>query len=110
MRRAAPRPLRAALEELAAVATPATPLARVQACWAEAAGEAVAAEAGPVSERDGVLTVQCSSAVWAAELELLAGDVVERLREILGEPSPVRSLRLVVGSAGPDSARSVRPS
>jgi predicted nucleic acid-binding Zn ribbon protein len=102
MRRPALRPLGAALEEVTGRASPATPLARVQACWEAATGPAVATEATPVSEWDGVVTVRCSSAVWAAELELLAGEVIERLRETLGEPSPVRSLRLVVGSSPPD--------
>ena len=43
----------------------------MQTAWAEAVGEAVAAEATPVSERDGVVTVACRSATWAQELDLL---------------------------------------
>jgi predicted nucleic acid-binding Zn ribbon protein len=35
----------------------------------------VAAEAEPLSERAGTLTVTCRSAVWASELQLLAPDL-----------------------------------
>lgn len=98
MRRTAPRPLRHALDRVTAAAAPATTLARVQGVWASAVGQAVAAEAEPVSERDGEVTVRCSSAVWASELELLAPDLVHRLNEALGTPL-VRALR--ARGAGP---------
>jgi predicted nucleic acid-binding Zn ribbon protein len=71
---------------------PATLLAEVQRCWPAAAGEAFAAQATPVGERDGVITVACGSAVWAQELDLLSERVVERLNAALGRPA-VRSLR-----------------
>lgn len=79
MRRRAPRPLSAALERLGHASTPSTLLARVQAVWTEAVGPAIAAEAQPVAERAGTLTVACRSATWASELELLAPDLIERL-------------------------------
>ena len=96
MRRVAPRPLAAALADAVGQAAPATPLARVQACWAEAVGPAIAAEAAPVAERSGTLTVECRSAVWAGELELLAPDLVARLNAALaagGDP-PLSRLRV----------------
>ena len=92
MRRRAPRPLAAALDRLTAQLAPATVLAEVQRAWAEAAGEAFAAQAEPVAERDGVVTVACASAVWAQELDLLSERVVERLNEALGRAA-VRGLR-----------------
>ena len=98
-RRTAPRPLAAALAGIAREAAPAGVLARVQAGWAELAGPAVAAEAEPVSERGGTVTISCRSAVWAQELELLSTDLVERLNGSLGtpsEPRPVVALRFVV--------------
>jgi len=98
-RRTAPRPIAAALAELAAETIPAGPLARVQASWRELAGPVVAAEAEPVAERSGKLTIACRSAVWAQELELLAGELLERLNGALGtpqEPRPIVALRLVV--------------
>jgi predicted nucleic acid-binding Zn ribbon protein len=92
LRRLAPRPLRAALEGAVREAAPAGTLAGVQAVWAEAAGAAVASESQPVSERDGVVTVACRSAVWAQELELLAADIVARLNAILGAGDGVRAV------------------
>ena len=71
VRRVAPRPLARALEGALRRAEPPTLLARVQASWAAAAGPGLAAAATPVSEREGVVTVACESAVWAQELELL---------------------------------------
>jgi predicted nucleic acid-binding Zn ribbon protein len=43
-----------------------------------------------VSERDGVVTVACASAVWAQELDLLSERVLERLTEELGRPAVTR--------------------
>jgi predicted nucleic acid-binding Zn ribbon protein len=85
--RSAPRPLSAALEGLAATLAPASTLARVQVAWQAAAGPAIAAAATPTAEREGVLTVTCSAAVWAQELELIAPMLLERLNESLGEDS-----------------------
>ena len=97
MRRPGPRPLARALDPVLGDVRPAGLLARVQAAWPEVAGEALAGAAEPVSERDGVVTVACESAVWAQELELLAGDLRERLDGRLGEAA-VGRLRFVVGS------------
>jgi predicted nucleic acid-binding Zn ribbon protein len=85
MSRSAPRPLSTALEGLTAALSPASTLARVQVVWEAAAGTAIAAAASPTAERDGVLTVTCSAAVWAQELELIAPMLLERLNESLGE-------------------------
>ena len=92
MRRRGPRPLAAALDQLTADLAPATLLAEVQRAWPQATGEAFAAQSQPVAERDGVITVACSSAVWAQELDLLSERVVERLNGELGRPA-VRGLR-----------------
>ena len=79
MRRVAPRHLSRALTGAVGDAAPAGLLARVQGSWAEVAGPVVAAAAQPVSEREGVVTVACESAVWAQELELLKPDLETRL-------------------------------
>ena len=84
--RRTPVPLAGAVEALAARLEPQTPLSAVQRAWPEVAGEAVAAEAEPVSVRGGVVTVACRSSVWAQELTLLAPALVERLNEALGAP------------------------
>jgi predicted nucleic acid-binding Zn ribbon protein len=96
MSRGAPRPFSLALQALADRLAPATTLARVQGVWTQAAGEAVARACHPTSERDGVLTVTCSEAVWAQELDLIGSELSERLNEALGEPL-VRRLRCRVG-------------
>ncbi len=103
MRRLAPRPLALALERSRRELAPLTTLARVQEAWSEVAGPAVAAESAPVSERGGVITVACSSAVWAQELDLLGADLLERTRAALGAPDgppAVARLRFVVGGRG----------
>ena len=98
MRRAAPRPLAAALEGYTREAAPATLLARVQAHWPEVAGEVVAAEAQPASERAGTVTFSCASGVWANELDLLSPDLIARLNEALADQAgePVKALRFRV--------------
>ena len=64
----------------------------MQSAWAEVVGERIAAVASPVSERDGEVTVSCSDSVWAQELDLMQGQLLERLRGKLGERAP-KSLR-----------------
>ena len=92
VRRAAPRPVAAALDRFTAALAPATLLAEVQRAWPAAAGEAFAGASEPVSERDGTVTVACTSAVWAQELDLLSERVIERLNGELGRPA-VKRLR-----------------
>lgn len=83
--RIAPRPLSSALQALTATLAPATTLARVQEIWESTTGPAIAAAASPTAERDGVLTVTCTAAVWAQELDLMAGELVLSLNAALGE-------------------------
>ena len=92
MRRRAPRPVGAALAGVTATLAPATLLAEVQRLWPAAAGDAFAQASEPVSERDGVITVACASAVWAQELDLLSERVLDRLEAELGRRA-VRRLR-----------------
>jgi len=92
MRRRGPRPVGLALDAVTGALAPATLLAEVQRVWPQVAGERFARAAEPVSERDGVLTVACESAVWAQELDLLSERVIEALNEALGR-SAVRRLR-----------------
>ena len=95
MRRRAPAPLSDVLRQAVGEVAPDTLLARVQALWPGVAGAAVAAESAPASEREGTVTVECSGAVWAQELTLLAPELVGRLNAAL-EGLQVRSLRFVV--------------
>jgi predicted nucleic acid-binding Zn ribbon protein len=92
MRRTQPRPLSHAVAALADRLAPQTTLAEVQRVWPDAVGEVIAAQAEPTGEREGVLTVTCSSAVWAQELDLMGPDLVGRINAALGAGSVV-SLR-----------------
>lgn len=91
-RRRAPRPAAGALRAALDRAAPKTPLAALQSAWSEAVGERIAAVASPVSERGGEVVVNCSDSVWAQELDLMQEQLLQRLRDRLGEQAP-KSLR-----------------
>lgn len=97
-RRRAPRPAAKALQPVLQQAAPKTPLAAIQAGWSAAVGERLASVAIPVSEREGLLTVECADAVWTQELDLMQETLLERLREALGEQAP-KALRFRANSA-----------
>jgi predicted nucleic acid-binding Zn ribbon protein len=92
-----PRELSEALGGLRRRAAPPTLLAGVQERWRDVVGPAVAEEALPVAERDGVVTVVCRSAVWASELAMLSDTFLERLNEGLEGPR-VAALRFTTGA------------
>lgn len=77
--RRSPRPVTAALDPLRDAWAPETLLAEIQQCWPDVVGAAIAAEATPAAERSGVLTVNCSGAVWAHELDLMGPAILGRL-------------------------------
>jgi predicted nucleic acid-binding Zn ribbon protein len=78
-----------ALSGFKAEIRPETPLARAQAAWAEVVGERIAAVTEVVEEVEGVLYVDCASAVWSQELSMME----PRLREILGAAMDGETLR-----------------
>jgi predicted nucleic acid-binding Zn ribbon protein len=94
-RRRAPRPAATALKAALDQAAPKTPLAALQGAWRETVGEQIATVTSPVSERGGEATIACADSVWAQELDLMQGDLLERLRGRLGERAP-QSLRFRV--------------
>jgi predicted nucleic acid-binding Zn ribbon protein len=94
--RPAPRPLGSALRELTASLAPASRLARVQEVWGSVTGPAIASSARPTAEHEGVLTVTCNAAVWAQELDLMAGELIPRLNGALGGDG-IRALRCRTG-------------
>ena len=96
-RRRAPRPASTALRAALDQAAPKTPLAALQGAWVEVVGEQIAAVTSPISERGGEVTVSCSDSVWAQELDLMQAQLLERLRERLGERAP-QSLRFRVSN------------
>jgi predicted nucleic acid-binding Zn ribbon protein len=89
-RRRAPRQASEAIRAALTRAAPKTGLASLQAAWAEAVGPQLAAVATPVSERDGEVTIECANTVWAQELDLMQGQLLERLKVHLGESAPSR--------------------
>jgi predicted nucleic acid-binding Zn ribbon protein len=92
LRRSAPRPLSIALQSRERTVAPSTPLARIQQAWPAAVGEVVAANASPLRERNGTVTVYCPQAVWAQEVSLMAAEVVANLNRELGD-ALVREIR-----------------
>jgi predicted nucleic acid-binding Zn ribbon protein len=87
--RRAPRAITGAVQALADALAPQTTLARVQRVWEDAVGPAVAAEAAPVAEREGLLTVACEAAVWAQELELMGPELAAKVNAALGDEAIV---------------------
>jgi predicted nucleic acid-binding Zn ribbon protein len=96
-RRRAPRPAARAFQTALQKVAPQTPLATIQAAWASAVGEQLAKVATPTSERDGTLTIECTEAVWAQELDLMQDSLLERLRREVGDQAP-QALRFRVNS------------
>jgi predicted nucleic acid-binding Zn ribbon protein len=97
-RRRAPRQASSAFRVARDLAAPKTGLASIQSAWAAAVGEQLAAVATPVSERSGTLTIECADSVWAQELDLMQGQLLERLKEALGEQAP-KALKFRLKSA-----------
>jgi predicted nucleic acid-binding Zn ribbon protein len=83
-----------ALDSLRDDLAPDTTLAAVQRVWADVVGASIAAEAAPSAERGAVLTVSCSAAVWAQELDLMAPTILARLNGRL-EGRRIERLRCV---------------
>jgi predicted nucleic acid-binding Zn ribbon protein len=96
-RRRAPRQASSAIRAARDLVAPQTGLAAVQAAWSQAVGERLAAVATPVSERAGTLTIECVDGVWVQELDLMQGQLLERLGEELGERAP-KALRFRLAS------------
>jgi predicted nucleic acid-binding Zn ribbon protein len=95
-----PHALGEAVGRIRAASAPKTPLAAVEMAWPDAVGPGAAAEATPVSERDGVVTVACRSATWAQELDLLGPEILERLNAALERP--LKALRFTADAARHD--------
>jgi len=97
--RRAPRQAGGAVARLVEGLAPASGLAALQRAWPETVGEVIAAQAHPSAERAGVVTVTCSSSVWAQELTLMGPDLTARLNAALGG-DPVREFRFRAAPAG----------
>src|SRR5205085_1350038 len=83
-------------------------IAAIVEAWPAAVGETIAGNAWPARvARDGTLHVAASSSTWAFELSQLAPQILERLRESLGEAAPA-GLRFALGHV-PDRSASPPP-
>ena len=69
--------------------------ARAYAAWARASGDQVASGARPRHFARGVLTVECSSSVWANELTYLSGQLLRRMDDV-APGHPVKRFRFVI--------------
>jgi hypothetical protein len=77
---------------------PSSGLGEVVEVWPESVGEAIAANAWPARiARDRSLYVATSSSAWAFELTHLAGPILTRLTERLGDSAPA-SIRFAPGN------------
>lgn len=83
-----PKPLGEVLGSYRGQVAPQTPLAATQGVWTEVVGDRIAAVTEVSEEREGVVTIVCSSPAWAQELELMAPRITTRLAERLGEMAP----------------------
>lgn len=82
-RPAQPERLAEAVGRFADEVAPETPQAEVQAVWAGAVGDRIAAVTTVSEEREGVVYVECESAVWAEELGLMEARIRESLNGAL---------------------------
>jgi hypothetical protein len=81
---------------------------RAYAAWARAAGGQVASGARPRAFARGVLTVECTSSVWANELTYLGQEILRRM-DVVAPGHPVVKLRFMVASAPPMQEREESP-
>jgi predicted nucleic acid-binding Zn ribbon protein len=96
MRRHSPRPISVALSYLGDRLAPQSALASAQAGWEQAVGGQIAAHCQPAFERSGTLTVDCESAVWAAELQMQGPEILAALNAALAPGRELAALRFRV--------------
>jgi predicted nucleic acid-binding Zn ribbon protein len=100
MTRRRPQELRTILDRVQEQIAPTDLLSAAQRRWREVVGDQVAEESWPDRERDGLLTVRCRSAVWAAELTMLEETLLQQLNDRLPGGRQVRALKFTAAPAG----------
>lgn len=83
-----PKPVSVALDRVLDSIAPQTLLAGVQAAWPRAVGPRIAAATTVTDEHEGIVVVECESAVWAHELEMMTPQLLESLKARLGAEAP----------------------
>jgi hypothetical protein len=92
--------------ELGRFGPPEGDMVAVVRAWPAAVGDENARRAWPARlTREGTLVVHATDSVWAFQLGMLAGEILEQLRAELGEATPA-ALRFV---PGPVPAQAVAP-
>ncbi len=83
-----PKLIGSSLERVLKSIAPQTPLAEIQQVWSRAVGPQIDAVTSVVSERDGVVTVECTDSVWAQELEMMGPQLLLKLTSEMSGPAP----------------------
>ena len=82
--------------------------------WVELVGPHIGAHTTPAGLSNGTLTIQASSTAWATQLNLISGDILEKIKKteyadvvdeivVIGPKSPSwkKGLRTIKGGRGP---------
>lgn len=87
-----PQPLGAALAKFVQTSGASADLVKAQlfARWTEIVGAGIADHCEPTQFVDRVVTVQCSSTAWAAQIRLLSPQLVRTLNQALGQGTVTR--------------------
>ena len=74
--------------------------ARIHSAWEQIAGEELARHVEPVRLAGGVLVVRAESPAWATQVKYLAGQLLVRANEVLGE-GEVTTVTVQAGPTNP---------
>ena len=69
-------------------------MAALSAHWSQVVGVELASHTSPASLRDGVLAVSVDHPAWAAEVRLLAAEVVKRSQIVVGDAVEAVTVRV----------------
>jgi len=87
-RSARPKPIGDALGRALDPVAPMTTLAELQRIWPSVVGPGIEAVTTVSEEREGTVTIECESTVWANELEMMGPQLLEKLRPLMGDRTP----------------------
>jgi len=82
------KPIGAALDRALDPVAPKTTLAELQRAWPAVVGPGIEAVTTVSEEREGTVTIECESTVWANELEMMGPQLLEKLRPLMGDRTP----------------------
>lgn len=96
-----PQPLSSTLQKFITTSASSADITKATlfARWPQIVGATLAAHARPEALTDGELLLQCESTAWAAQVRLMAPQVVKKINEAMGHGSVLRIKAL--GPTGP---------